>query len=198
MENHGSTRRDSVEIVQVVSHVVFSPSLQQSQREKATKFVLEQEIMNENIDFLKQNEELFKVLEIQEKNNLLFSAFCHINNAQIVKFLIEIVGANVCTLLETEVTFLQEREEMLKDLEIKFKNQLLLEACYHPDIEKVKYLIEIGAEINCTELQVQNGENLFETQLVEGRVQTNFYELTYSFSCVFPTCSILKIPTWHY
>ena len=88
MENRGSnsTRRDSVEIVKVVS---------QPEREKATIYVLEQEILNENINFLQQNEEIFKALNEEDKNDLLFSAFCLTNNPKIVKYLIEIIGADV-------------------------------------------------------------------------------------------------------
>ena len=145
MENRGSnsTRRDSVEIVKVVS---------QPEREKATIYVLEQEILNENINFLQQNEEIFKALNEEDKNDLLFSAFCLTNNPKIVKYLIEIIGADVGTLLHTELTFLQQREEVFKILDMKFKNQLILEACFHTDAERGKYLIEFlvenGANVN--------------------------------------------------
>ena len=79
MENRGSnsTRRDSVEIVKVVS---------QPEREKATIYVLEQEILNENINFLKQNEEIFKALNEEDKNDLLFTAFWQISMNFIVLF----------------------------------------------------------------------------------------------------------------
>ena len=156
MENQDeSTRRDSVEIVQVwkfpgvtISRMKSVQVISQTQRD-----VLEQEILNENIDFLKQNEETFKALKVEDKNELLFSTFCHTNNTEIVKFFIEIVGADVRTLLDTEVAFLQERKEMFKEFEIESKNQLLLEACFHvTNANKGKYLIkcllENGANVN--------------------------------------------------
>ena len=147
MENQRSTRRDSVEIC--LRRIRMLPNI----KVISHRDVIEQEILNENIDFFKENEEIFKSFRKEDKNSLLFTAFCHTNNTEIVKFFIEIVGADVRTLLDTEVAFLQERKEMFKEFEIEFKNQLLLEACFHvTNANKGKYLIkcllENGANVN--------------------------------------------------